>query len=92
MNTGSVIALGMILVFSITAAGLIWRLGRADWHLSFLTTVEASVNAGKYGHAVEHRAETMIVGLLMVSTAAALMAGAGIALVTKVASADKAHN
>jgi hypothetical protein len=80
MNTGFVVSVVMLVVFYMSAA-LIWRLGSADWRLSFTTTLEASVNAEKYGHAIEHTAETMIVWLLMFSTIAALIAGATTAVV-----------
>jgi hypothetical protein len=62
-------------VFSISA-GLIWRLDSVDWPFPFLTTLGASENAEKYGHVIEHRAETLIVVLLMFSSFAALVAGA----------------
>ena len=80
MNTGSVVPVVMLVVFSFIA-GLIWRFGSADWHLSFPTTLAASVNAEQYGHAIEHRAETIIVWLLLFSTCAALVAGATTAVV-----------
>ena len=78
MNTGLVVVVVMLVGFYIIA-GLIWRLGSTDWHLSFLTTLEASVNSEEYGHAVEHRAETMVAWLLMLSTLTALFAGAAAA-------------
>jgi len=78
--TGLVVAVVMLVVFYVSA-GLIWTLASADWHLSFLATLEASVNAEKYGHAVEHRAETMVVWLLIFSTFMALVAGGAAAVV-----------
>jgi pheromone shutdown protein TraB len=79
-HAGLVIAVVMLVVFYISA-GLIWTVVSADWGLSFLTTLEASVNSAKYGHPVEHRAETMVAWLLMLSTLAALVAGAVAAVV-----------
>jgi len=74
-RTSLVIASVMLVVFCVSA-GLIWTVVSADWGLSFLTTLEASVNSAKYGHPVEHRAETIVAWLLMLSTFAALVAGA----------------
>jgi hypothetical protein len=75
INTGLVIALAMLFVFYISA-GMIWTLDSSPWNLSFMQTLEASVNTEKYGHAAEHRAETMVAWLLMVSTFTALLGGA----------------
>ena len=79
-HTCLVVAVVMVVVFYISA-GLIWTVVSADWNLSFLTTLEASVNSTKYGHPVEHRAETILVWLLMLSTFAALVSGAVAAVV-----------
>jgi hypothetical protein len=79
-NSGLIIAVVMLVVFYISA-GLIWTVVSANWGLSFLTTLEASVNSEKYGHPVEHRAETMVAWLLLLSTFAALVAGAVAAVV-----------
>lgn len=74
LPTGFLVSVVMIVVFY-ASAGLIWHLGTTDWNLSFLTTLEASVDAEKYGHPVEHRAETMVVWLLIYSTFTAVVAG-----------------
>jgi hypothetical protein len=74
LSTGLLVAVVMLVVFYISAA-LIWRLGTADWNLSFLTTLEASVDSEKYGHKVEHRAEVIVVWLLVESTSTAVLAG-----------------
>jgi hypothetical protein len=74
LSTGLLVAVVMLVVFYISA-GLIWKLGTADWDLSFLATVDAAGNAAKYGHPVEHRAERIVVWLLIYSTAAAVFAG-----------------
>ena len=75
MHMALIVSLVMLAIFYLSA-GLIWRLGTADWSLSFLATLEASVNSVKYGHAAEHRAERMVVWLLTYSTLLAVAAGA----------------
>jgi len=75
LSTGFLTAVVMLVVF-FTSAVLLWSLGTADWKLSFPTTLEASVNAEKYGHAIESRAERIVVWLLIYSTMAAGLAGA----------------
>jgi len=72
-----------MLVAFYTSAAVIWKLGTADWSLSFLTTLDASVNAAKYGHPVEHRAEVRIVWLLLASTLVAATVGIFTALVRR---------
>jgi len=72
---GLLVAVVMLVVFHVSAI-LIWRMGTADWNLSFPATLEASVNSEKYGHPVEHRAEVMVVWLLLYSALAAAAAGA----------------
>ena len=42
-----------------------WQLLTLGWPLSFGTTMKASVNAAAYGHAVEHTAENILVGVLV---------------------------
>ena len=74
LSTILLVAVVMLVTFYISA-GLIWRLGTADWNLSFLTTLEASANAEKYGHPVESRAERMVAWLLIYSTFIAAVAG-----------------
>ena len=74
LSTGLLVAVAMLVVFYFSA-GLIWRLFTTDWSLSFLATLEASANAAKYGHPVEHRAENMVVAVLLLSTATAVAAG-----------------
>ncbi len=74
MSTGLLVSAVMLVAFY-ACAGLIWRLGTADWPLSFLTTLEAAADAAKYGHPVEHRAEVMVVSLLLTSTLTAVVAG-----------------
>jgi hypothetical protein len=54
------------------ASGFVgWQLVPSEWTLSFWTTLEATVDAEKYGHAVEHYAE----GVVMMMTLAAVLGG-----------------
>ncbi len=80
LSPGLLVAVVMLFGFYISA-GLIWSLGAADWNLSFLMTLEASVNAEKYGHPVESRAERIVVWLLIYSTFTAVVAGVVTAVV-----------
>jgi amino acid transporter len=76
LPTGLLVAAVMLIVFYVSAA-LLWReFARHYWHQSFLTALDASVNAAKYGHEVEHTAEVLVVWLLIVSTFSAVAAGA----------------
>ncbi len=76
LSAGLLIAVVMLTVFYVSAA-LLWREFTAHyWHLSFLTALDASVNAARYGHEVEHTAEVLLVWLLIVSTSSAVVAGA----------------
>ncbi len=75
LSTALLTVIVMIAVYFASAV-LIWTLGTADWKLSFLATLEASVNAEKYGAAIESRAERMVIWLLIYSTLAAALAGA----------------
>jgi hypothetical protein len=62
---------------------VVWQLVPSEWTLPFWTTLKATVDAEKYGHAVEHYAE----GVVMMMTFAAVIGGAtcvgGVALGTK---------
>jgi hypothetical protein len=39
---------------------LTWNLVPSDWSMPFRTTLEASVNAEKYGHVIERAAESIL--------------------------------
>jgi len=71
-------ALVMLVVFLISV-GPIWRLISGHWSMSFLSTLEASVNAEKYGHPVEHAAESILVMLGCVHTDSDCPTAAGLA-------------
>lgn len=76
LTTGLLVAAVMLMVFYVSAT-LLWREFAAHyWHQSFLTALDASGNAAKYGHPVEHTAEVLLVWLLIVSTLSAVAAGA----------------
>jgi hypothetical protein len=78
LTTGLLVSVVMIAVFYLSAV-IIWRLGTRDWNLSFLQTIDASVNSEKYGEPVEHRAERMVSWLLIYSTFIAAVSGAATA-------------
>jgi len=40
-----------------------WYFVSLEWSLPFWTTVEAAMNVGKYGHAIEHTAENILVSV-----------------------------
>jgi len=70
-----------IFLFSALAAGcmagvlLAWSLLPASWPLSFGETLEASINAAKYGHPVEHYAEGAVILMWCASAAGAFVCG-----------------
>lgn len=59
---------------------LCWNLVAAEWNMPFWTTVQASVDAEKYGHPLEHRAEVILVWVLFCGVAGGLASGAGAAV------------
>ncbi len=69
------VAAVMLLVFY-GSAGLIWILLSADWSLSFFSTFQATISPGKYGTEVVHRADVILISLLIFSTLAAVAAAA----------------
>lgn len=76
LPTGLLVTAVTLIAFYVTAI-LLWKeFALHYWHKSFLTALDASVNAEKYGHPVEHTAEVLLVWLLIVSTLSALAAGA----------------
>jgi hypothetical protein len=80
----AVLITGFFIQGALLSAFLVWQLLPAEWNLPFWTTLKATVDAKKYGHAVEHYAE----GVAMMMTFAAVFGGgicaAAIALGTKV--------
>jgi hypothetical protein len=67
-------------VGSCAGGALAWSSVPPDWSLPFGTTMEAAVNAEKYGHAIEHAAENILVFVTFASVvggtlSAGIMAG-----------------
>ncbi len=84
LPTGLLVAAIMLLVFYASGT-LLWRqFATHYWHQSFLTALDASGNAAKYGHPVEHAAEVLLVWLVTISTLSAAAAGAVTAAVRHV--------
>ena len=76
LPTGLMVTVVSLIVFYATAV-LLWReFASHYWHQSFLTALDASVNAAKYGHTAEHTAEVLLIWLLIVTTLCAVAAGA----------------
>ncbi len=75
LPTGLLVAAIMLLVFY--ASGLLlWRqFATHYWQQSLLTALDASGNAAKYGHPVEHAAEVLLVWLVTISALSATAAG-----------------
>ena len=48
----------------IVGALFVWTLVSRDWALPFWTTLAATVNAEKYGHALEHSAEAIVIWIV----------------------------
>jgi hypothetical protein len=66
---------GCFIAGALASGYVAWQLVPSEWTLPFLTTLEAAVNADKYGHAVEHYAENVVVMI----TFAAMLGGAACA-------------
>jgi len=58
---GMVLMAVSFVVGSCAGGALAWSSVPPDWSLPFRTTMEAAVNAEKYGHAIEHAAENILV-------------------------------
>jgi hypothetical protein len=59
----------------VAGALFLWTLVPGDWALPFWTTLAATVNAEKYGHAVEHAAEGIVIWMLFAAVAGAVIGG-----------------
>ena len=58
-------------------AGVVsWYAMTPGWHLSFATTLAASVDSQSYGHPVEHTAENLLVAVLFFAVVSSMAAGA----------------
>ena len=60
---------GAFLAGALLSGSLAWHALPSEWSLPFWTTLRASANAAKYGHAVEHYAQGVVV---MMASAAAI--------------------
>jgi hypothetical protein len=57
---------------------VVWQLIPPEWNLPFWTTLKATVDAEKYGHAVEHYAEGVVLAMTFAGVAGgATCAGLG---------------
>lgn len=63
----SVLVAGMFVAGAVGGSLVAWQFVPSDWTLRFQTTLKATVDAEKYGHALEHYAEGVVV---MISSAA----------------------
>jgi hypothetical protein len=70
-----VLITGFFILGALASGLAVWQLVPSEWTLPFWTTVKATVDAEKYGHAVEHYAE----GVVMIMTFAAVLGGAACA-------------
>ncbi len=59
----------------VAGALFVWTLVPRDWTLPFWTTLAATVNAAKYGHAVEHYAEGIVIWIVFGAVVGAVVGG-----------------
>jgi len=79
------LAIPSTMVVAFFIGGLLsWNLIPFHWDLSFWTTLAASVQAEKYGHLVEHKAEGILIWVLFFSVASATVTGMVAVAATKV--------
>jgi hypothetical protein len=70
-----VLIAGFFVLGALASGFAAWQLVPSAWTLPFWTTLKATVDAEKYGHAIEHYAE----GVVMMMTFAAMLGGAACA-------------
>ncbi|MCU0974579.1 MAG: hypothetical protein MUF80_11595 [Burkholderiales bacterium] len=75
-HAAPLIIAGVMTAVFYVAATTFWNVAAADWPMSLPKTFEAAVDSEQYGHPVEHRAENILVWMLLGSSIAALAAGA----------------
>ena len=85
---GMVLMAVSFVVGSCAGGALAWSSVPADWSLPFRTTMEAAVNSEKYGHAIEHSAENILVLL----TFACVAGGALCAGIVRITSLTRTHS
>ena len=71
---GVIVALSLVIGFC-GGGVLAWILFSSNWGMPFWTTLEASVNAERYGHMVEHTAENILVGVLVACKCGGVLTG-----------------
>jgi hypothetical protein len=59
----------------VAGALFVWTLVPRDWALPFWTTLAAAGNAEKYGHALEHEAEAIVIWILFGAVAGSVAGG-----------------
>ena len=84
---GVLLALSFVVGSCVTGA-LAWHSVPSEWSLPFRTTLEAAVNSEKYGHAIEHSAENILVLL----TFACVAGGALCAGIVRITSLTRTHS
>jgi hypothetical protein len=67
---GTVLMAVSFVVGSCAGGALAWSSVPPDWSLPLRATMEAAVNAGKYGHAIEHAAENILAFVIFASVVA----------------------
>ncbi|MBZ5632694.1 MAG: hypothetical protein LAO55_06135 [Acidobacteriia bacterium] len=83
-----VIALAFVLG-SCAGGFLVWNLAPSGWSMSFWTTLQASVNAEKYGHPIEHAAENILVVVTFASVLCGLLSASAAAFGAKLLARPK---
>jgi hypothetical protein len=77
------IVISSTMMAAFLAGGILsWYLIPFDWHMSFWTTLKASVDSRTYGHPVEHKAESVLIWVLFGSVMSAIIAGGVAGIVT----------
>jgi len=71
----AVLLTGFFIIGALASGFAVWQLVPSEWTLPFWTTLKATVDAQRYGHAIEHYAE----GIVMMMTLAAVLGGAACA-------------
>jgi len=74
---------GCFLAGALLSGEAVWRLALADWTLPFWTTVEASGNAMKFGHPLEHAAENNLCAVIVAALFGGLLGAAAAALAAR---------
>jgi len=65
---GGALIAGCFLAGALAGGIAVWRLALTDWTLPLRITIEAAVNAERYGRPVEHAAEQILTVLIFAAT------------------------